>query len=165
MRQVRRPRAHGARYPLSLGSDLTPHPQSAYKPRMPTIVEPTLPSAKQVSKYFPNLEGRPKGSKNKRPTIQIRHELEQVYQRMGGFNGLLEYAQSQEGRPKFYEWVVKILASFELKETEKSSDPIKVLVYGADGSHIEIKAGGQEGTKGEVLGQRTAAMDNSEQLS
>ena len=102
---------------------------------MPTLVDER---PLQVNKYFPNPPGRPRGAKNKRQYVNIRAEMEKVYERMGGFDGLFQYATSEDGRPKFYEWFVKIFASFELKEQDQSHDPIRVLVYAADGSKVEI---------------------------
>ena len=104
---------------------------------------PTLVDARPlgVNKYYPHHPpGRPKGAKNKRPFLNIRAEMEKVYDRMGGFDGLYQYAISEEGRPKFYEWFVKIFASFELKQADVSKDPIRVIVYGHDGTHVEIGA-------------------------
>ena len=82
--------------------------------------------------------GRPKGTRNKLPSVQIRHELERVYLRMGGFDSLYQYASSEEGKPKFYEWFVKIFAAYELKETTTTTEPIRVLVYGPTGQCTEM---------------------------
>ena len=105
---------------------------------MPTLINPaTQQENQQVSKYFPNASGRPVGSKNRLPSVQIRHELERVYERMGGFDGLFRFANSEEGRGKFYEWFVKIFAAYELKEPG-GKDPIRVIVYGKEGHAVEI---------------------------
>ena len=106
---------------------------------MPTLLDAPIQVTK--NKYFP---GRPLGAKNKHHFINVRKELERVYEKMGGFDGLYQYAVSAEGRPKFYEWFVKIFASFELKQDDIGKDPIRVIVYGNDGTHVEIGVGNKD---------------------
>ena len=83
--------------------------------------------------------GRPKGSKNKTklPAIRFRHEIEQAYIRMGGINGLLEWCQSDAGKKEFYPLVLKIMATFELKET-RSEDEIHVVVYKPESKAAQV---------------------------
>ena len=108
---------------------------------MPTLIESTSPTNHSVpSHYFPNAPGRRLGSKNTKRYINVRAEMEKVYKLLGSEKGLYANALTDKGRGHFYELFCKIFASFDLKDTEQTKEPIRVLVYGSDGSHIEISA-------------------------
>lgn len=93
---------------------------------MPTLIEPTQVTPVNQSRQSP---GRYFGSKNKHNFVNARKEMERVYNRMGGFDGLYQWANlNPENTSKFYEWFVKIFASFELKAEESSSEPIRVVI-------------------------------------
>ena len=108
---------------------------------MPTLIEDATQPHKTNS-YFPHHgPGRPKGSKNYVPRVQIRRELEKVYQLMGSEQGLWAWAQTDEGKSKFYELFCKIYATWEIKQDVSAGEPIRVIVYGKDGQTMEITQG------------------------
>ena len=99
---------------------------------MPTIVEDRVVDPKS-SRYFPHqTPGRQQGAKNKAPLVQFRREIEKVYLACGGTDGLYAWVQSAEGKAQFYPLILKIMATYELKEVEGNAEPIKVYIYGKE---------------------------------
>ena len=89
-------------------------------------------------KYWrkPPTAGRPVGSRNRLPRVQYRAEIDKVYKLLGGVDGLWKWAH--ENPKEFYPLILKVMATYELKDAEALAEPIKVLIMQVDGSTREV---------------------------
>lgn len=95
-----------------------------------TLVNPQNNCQKSPT-YFAATRSKPRGPAHYVSQISVRRELERVYKELDGWHGLCAWAKTVEGKSRFYEMFMKLLATYEIKAIENAGS-VKVIIYGND---------------------------------